>query len=118
MTLAQLHARNSFDATSAALIKAVESDTFKNKGEYEAVTEVKFFLWLIYISGDRLGQSQTRIQNRMVTLYYTENVHIAQTRTPISIPHFRMGQESESVPESLSGNVNDLFLYESFELFE
>ena len=53
MTLPQLHARNSFDATSAALIKAVESDTFKNKGEYEAVTEVKssyifISVWIIW----------------------------------------------------------------------
>ena len=48
MTLPQMHARNSFDATSAALIKAVESDTFKNKGEYEAVTEVKSVLQIYF----------------------------------------------------------------------
>ena len=55
MTLPQLHARNSFDATSAALIKAVESDAFKNKGEYEAVTEVKSVLH-IYLCMNHLSK--------------------------------------------------------------
>ena len=45
----------------------------------------------------------------MATLYYTETVHIAQTQTQITIPYFCVGQESESesVPESISGNVNE-----------
>ena len=35
--------------------------------------------------------------------------HIAQTRTPIPTPYFFTGQgsESESVPESVSDNVNE-----------
>ena len=43
----------------------------------------------------------------MATLYYAEHVHITQTRIPT--PDFCMGQESESefVPESISGNVNE-----------
>ena len=49
------------------------------------------------------------IPNLMATLYYTETVHIAQTQTQITIPYFCVGQESESesVPESISGNVNE-----------
>ena len=45
----------------------------------------------------------------MTTLYYVEHVHIAQTRTWIPTPYFCKGQESESdsVPESISGNVNE-----------
>ena len=45
----------------------------------------------------------------MAKLSYAEHVHIAQTRTPIPTPYFRLGQESESesVPESISGNVNE-----------
>ena len=45
----------------------------------------------------------------MATLYYAENVHIAQTQTRIPTPYFCIGQESESesVPESVSGNVNE-----------
>ena len=43
----------------------------------------------------------------MATLYYAEHVHITQTRIPT--PYFCMGQESESefVPESISGIVNE-----------
>ena len=46
----------------------------------------------------------------MATLYYAEHVHIAQTRIPT--PYFCVGQEpeSESVPESVSDNVNEPFL--------
>ena len=36
----------------------------------------------------------------MDTLYCTETVYIAQIRTQISVPSFRRGQESESIPES------------------
>ena len=41
----------------------------------------------------------------MATLYYAENVHIAQTLIPT--PYFYIAQESESesVPVSKSGNV-------------
>ena len=43
----------------------------------------------------------------MATLYYAEHVHIAQTWTWIPTPYFCIEQkaESESVPESISGNV-------------
>ena len=45
----------------------------------------------------------------MATLYYTEHAYIEQTRTRIPTPYFCKGQESEfeSVPESVSGNVNE-----------
>ena len=45
----------------------------------------------------------------MVTLYYAEHVHIAQTWTRIPTPYFCLGQESESesMSESVSGNVNE-----------
>ena len=53
----------------------------------------------------------TRIQipNIMATLNYAEHVHIvAQIQTQIPTAYFCIGQESESdsVPESVSGNVN------------
>ena len=53
-------------------------------------------------------QARIRIPNPMATLYYTEHIHIAQTWTQILAPCFCVGQElaSESVPESVSGNVN------------
>ena len=43
----------------------------------------------------------------MVTLYYAEHIHITQTQTRIPTSYFCVGQESESesVPESISGNV-------------
>ena len=49
------------------------------------------------------------IANLMATLYCAEHVHIALTRTQISTLYFCIGQESESesVPESVSCNVND-----------
>ena len=37
---------------------------------------------------------RVRIPNLMATLYYTEHNHIAQTRTQIPTPYFRIGQES------------------------
>ena len=45
----------------------------------------------------------------MATLYYAEYVHIAQTRTQITFPYSCVGQESESesIPESVSDNVNE-----------
>ena len=45
----------------------------------------------------------------MAVLHNTENVHIAQTRTRIPTPYFWKEQESEfeSVPESVSCNVNE-----------
>ena len=67
----------------------------------------RYFLWLIYIDGDKLGYVLGLgfgFQNQwLVILYYAKHVHIAQT------PYFCTGQESksESVPESVSGNVNE-----------
>ena len=54
-------------------------------------------------------QTGIRITNLMATLYYAEHVHIAQTQTRIPSPYFCTGQEfeSESVSESVSGNVNE-----------
>ena len=49
--------------------------------------------------------TQIQVPNPIATLYYAEHVHIAKTRTLISTPYFRTGQESES--ESVSGNVNE-----------
>ena len=46
--------------------------------------------------------TQTRIPNRMAALSYAEDVHIAQTRTRIPTPFFCIGQESESVPVSVT----------------
>ena len=45
----------------------------------------------------RLGLT---FQGLMATLYYVENIHIAQTQTQIPTPYFCIGQgsESESVP--------------------
>ena len=45
----------------------------------------------------------------MATLHYTEHAHIAQTQTRILTPYLFRGQESksESVPESISGNVSE-----------
>ena len=53
--------------------------------------------------------TRIRIKSLMATLYYAEHVHIAQTWTQIPTPYFCVGQvsESESVPESVSGNVNE-----------
>ena len=39
-------------------------------------------------------RTQIQIPNSMVTLYYVEHVHIAQTRIPTA--YFCVGQESES----------------------
>ena len=51
-------------------------------------------------------QTRIQIRNLMVTLYYTEYVHIVQTRTQIPAPYFCTEQESESksVFESVYGN--------------
>ena len=45
----------------------------------------------------------------MATLYYAEHTHTTETQTRIPTPYFCTGQESESesVPESISGNVNE-----------
>ena len=45
----------------------------------------------------------------MATLYYAKHVHIAETQTRIHFPYFCVGQESESesIPESVPGNVNE-----------
>ena len=56
-------------------------------------------LLLIYIDRDWLGIH--------TQLYYAEHVHIVQTRTGIPIPYFCIAQQSKSVPESVSGNVNE-----------
>ena len=59
------------------------------------------------------GQTQIQNPNPMVALYCAEHVHTAQTQTRIPTPYFCTGQdsksvsESESVPESVSGNVNE-----------
>ena len=44
----------------------------------------------------------------MAKLYYAEHVHIAKTQTQILTSYFGIGQESESesILESVSGNVN------------
>ena len=54
----------------------------------------------------------------MATLYYAEHVHIAQTWTQIPTPYFCMGQESksESVPEFVSGNVNESYDHQGLKL--
>ena len=53
------------------------------------------------------------IPNPMATLYQAEHVHFAQTWTQIAIPYFCTGQESESesVPESVYGNINEPLLF-------
>ena len=66
---------------------------------------------MAYSHWQRQTQVRTQIQipNPMATLYYTEHVHIAQTWTWIPTPYFCIEREceSESVPESISGNVNE-----------
>ena len=54
---------------------------------------------------------QTRIQIPWL-LYYVlcRTFHIAQTQTRIPTPYFCMGRESESVSESVSGNVKEPLL--------
>ena len=55
--------------------------------------------------------------NPMAALYHAEYVHIAQTWTWIPIPYFCVEQESEyeSIPEPVSGNVNEPFASEFYE---
>ena len=62
-------------------------------------------------------QTQIRTPNSMATLYYAGHVHIAQTRTQIPTPYFRMEQESESesLSESVYGNVNKPLLLANTE---
>ena len=52
-------------------------------------------------------------------MYYAEHVHIAQTRTQIPFLYFCTGQvsESEFVPESVSGNVNEPLIVKHFWYF-
>ena len=59
-----------------------------------------------------LVQTWIPIPNPITTLYYAEHVHIAEMWTWIPIPYFCVGQESESesVPEPISGNVNEPLL--------
>ena len=54
-------------------------------------------------------RSRIGILNLIATLYYAEYVHIAQTWTWFPTPYFCIGQESksESIPECVSGNVNE-----------
>ena len=47
----------------------------------------------------------------MATYYYAEHVHIAQTRTWIPTSYFWQESESEFVPESISGNVNEPLIF-------
>ena len=53
--------------------------------------------------------TQIRIPNPVPALYYAEHVHIVETQIRIPVPYFCTGQESqsESVPDSVSGNVNE-----------
>ena len=55
------------------------------------------------------GTDSETDSNLMATLHYAETVHIAQTWIPT--PYFCIAQEakteSESGPESVSGNVNE-----------
>ena len=65
--------------------------------------------------------SQIRIPNLMDRLYYAEpfrTFHIAQTQTRIPTLYFTVGQESESesVSESVSGNVNCFTFIKSTQL--
>ena len=68
---------------------------------------------MAYLQCQRQNRVLTQIQipNLMATFYYAVHVFIAQTwtwtRTPT--PYFCTRQESEfeSVPESVSGNVNE-----------
>ena len=46
--------------------------------------------------------TRIRIPNLMATLYYSEHVHIAQTRTQIPTPYFCVRYESKSIPESVA----------------
>ena len=54
-------------------------------------------------------RTRIRIPYLMATLYCTEHGHIAQTQTRIPTPYLFRWQESESesVPESISGNVSE-----------
>ena len=53
--------------------------------------------------------TRTQVRNPMARLCYTETVPIVQMQTQIPTPYFGTGYESksESVPESVSGNVNE-----------
>ena len=66
---------------------------------------------MAYLHCRRLTRVQTRIriQNLMASLYCAEHVHIAQTKISVPTPNFCIGQESESVsiPECVSGSVNE-----------
>ena len=72
--------------------------------------KISYYGLMAHLHGRRQTRvlTQIRIPKIMATLYYGEHVHIAQTRTRIPIPYFCTGQESksESLPESVSGNVN------------
>ena len=64
------------------------------------------FLWLIYIAG--LTRSRIWTPTPMATLHYAEVfiLHRARFRFQSQLPTTGMGLESESVPESISCNVN------------
>ena len=57
--------------------------------------------------------TRIRIPNPMATLCCAEHVHITQTWTWIPISYFCIGEEcqSKSVPESISGNVNEPLMW-------
>ena len=67
---------------------------------------------MAHLHCQRRTRVRTRIQipNPLATLYYAEHIHVAQTQTQISTPYFCTGQESEweCVPDSVSGNVNEV----------
>ena len=71
----------------------------------------KFFVPQIsHLHLQRRTWVRTRIQipNLMATLHYAEHdVHIAENQTRIPTPYFCVGEESESKPKSVCGNVNE-----------
>ena len=74
-----------------------------------------YSLRLTYIAEDGLSvRTRIRIPNLIGTLYRTETVHIAQIWTQIPTPYFCRGQESESLPKSVSCNVNEPLQMSSF----
>ena len=74
---------------------------------------------MVYLHWQRQARLRSRIQipNPVPTLYYAEHVHIAQTQIPTL--YFCSGQEyeSESKPESISGNINEPSRSNPYQLF-
>ena len=74
---------------------------------------------MVHLHWQRQARLWSRIQipNPMATLCYVEHVHIAQTQIPTL--YFYSGQEyeSESKPESISGNINETSHSNPYQLF-